>query len=104
MNTSVDFEEFRQIIENNEDESKNKASQARQANFIRKGTPIYEMLIRIQTGEQAISFFAQHGNATPIKFLNCNRSPLPAQLFRPYDLSVIFDEKALSYEYFTVSA
>lgn len=26
---SVDFDEFRQIIENNEDESKNKASQAR---------------------------------------------------------------------------
>jgi hypothetical protein len=29
LNKSVDFEEFRQIIENNEDESKNKASQAR---------------------------------------------------------------------------
>jgi hypothetical protein len=26
LNRSVDFEEFRQIIENNEDESKNKAS------------------------------------------------------------------------------
>lgn len=77
LNRSIDFEEFRLIIENNEDESKNKASQARQANFIRKGTPIYEMLVRIQTGEQAISFFAQHGNSTPIKFLNCNRAPLP---------------------------
>ena len=58
MNQSVDFEEFRQIIENNEDESKNKSMQARQANFIRKGTPIYEMLIKIKSGEQAISFFA----------------------------------------------
>jgi hypothetical protein len=28
-NRSIDFDEFRQIIENNEDESKNKASQAR---------------------------------------------------------------------------
>ena len=51
LNRSMDFEEFRQIIENNEDESKNKASQARQANFIRKGTPIYDILIKILTGE-----------------------------------------------------
>jgi hypothetical protein len=28
-NRSMDFEDFRQIIENNEDENKNKASQAR---------------------------------------------------------------------------
>lgn len=51
LNQSLEFEEFRGIIENNEDESKNKASQARQANFIRKGMPIYDMLVRIQTGE-----------------------------------------------------
>ena len=78
--------------------------QARQANFIRKGTPIYEMLIQILSGEQAISFFAQHGNATPIKFVNCNRAPVPPQLFRPYDLSVTLDEKELREEYFTISA
>lgn len=54
----MSFEEFRQIIENNEDETKSKAMQARMANFIRKGTPIYEMLIKIKSGEQAISFFA----------------------------------------------
>lgn len=47
LNKSMEFEDFRQIIENNEDESKNKASQARQANFIRKGTPIYDMLVKI---------------------------------------------------------
>ncbi len=104
QNRSIDFEDFRQIIENNEDEGKNKASLARQANFIRKGTPIYDILVKIQSGEQAISFFAQHGNATPIKFLNCNRSPVPPQLFRPYDLNVAFDEKELRDEYFTVSA
>lgn len=62
------------------------------------------MLVKIQSGEQAISFFAQHGNATPIKFLNCNRAQVPPQLFRPYDLQVVLDEKALSNEYFTVSA
>lgn len=104
LNKSMEFEDFRQIIENNEDESKNKASQARQANFIRKGTPIYDMLVKIQSGEQAISFFAQHGNATPIKFLNCNRAPVPPQIFRPYDLTVVFDEKELRDEYFTISA
>lgn len=103
-NRSMDFEDFKNIIENNQDEGKNKASEARQANFIRKGTPIYDMLVKIQTGEQAISFFAQHGNATPIKFLNCNRAPVPPQLFRPYDLTVMFDEKELRDEYFTVSA
>lgn len=47
QNRSIDFEDFRQIIENNEDEGKNKASLARQANFIRKGTPIYDMLVKI---------------------------------------------------------
>jgi hypothetical protein len=78
--------------------------QARKANFIRKGTPIYEMLMKIKSGEQAISFFAQHGNSTPIKFLNCIRTPVPAQNFRPYDLSVQVDEKAVREEYFTISA
>lgn len=104
MNKSMDFEQFRGLIESNEDESKNKSSQARQANFIRKGTPIYDILMKIVSGEQAISFFAQHGNATPIKFLNCNRSPVPPQIFRPYDISVSIDEKELRDEYFTVSA
>jgi hypothetical protein len=47
QNRSIDFEDFRQIIENNEDEGKNKASIARKANFIRKGTPIYDMLVKI---------------------------------------------------------
>lgn len=62
------------------------------------------MMIKILSGEQAISFFAQHGNATPIKFLNCNRAAVPPQLFRPYDLTVAFDEKELRDEYFTISA
>lgn len=104
MNKSMDFEQFRGLIESNEDESKNKSSQAHQANFIRKGTPIYDILVKIVTGEQAISFFAQHGNATPIKFLNCNRSPVPPQRFRPYDILVSIDENDLRDEYFTVSA
>ena len=51
MEESLDFEDLRQIIENNEDESKNKTIQVRQANFIRKGTPIFDMLIKIKSGE-----------------------------------------------------
>jgi hypothetical protein len=58
----------------------------------------------IQTGEQAISFFAKHGVNIPIKFLNCNRKPVPATQFRPYDLVVQDDEKKLKAEYFTISA
>jgi hypothetical protein len=60
--------------------------------------------MQLRTGEQAISFFAKHGNNTPIKFLNCNRKPVPPDLFRPYDLNVVKDEKALQDEYFTISA
>ena len=104
MEQSLDFETFRQIIENNEDEKKNQAIQARTANFIRRGTYIHQLLMQIKSGEQAISFFAKHGNNTPIKFLNCNRKPVPADQFRPYDLITIRDEKALDNEYFTVSA
>lgn len=76
----------------------------RKANFIRKGTAIWHMQNEIQTGEQAISFFAKHGVNIPIKFLNCNRRPVPAASFRPYDLVVEQDEKKLKEEYFTISA
>ena len=60
--------------------------------------------MQIKTGEQAISFFAKHGNNTPIKFLNCNRKPVMPDQFRPYDLITVKDEKELYDEYFTVSA
>jgi hypothetical protein len=62
------------------------------------------MVQAIQTGDQAISFFAKHGTNMPIKFLNCNRKPVPPAQYRPYDLIVIEDEKALDREYFTISA
>lgn len=40
----------------------------------------------------------------PVKFLNCNRKKVAAANFRPYDLVIIEDEKALEKEYFTISA
>jgi dynein heavy chain len=62
------------------------------------------MVQAIKTGDQAISFFAKHGTNMPIKFLNCNRRPVPVAGYRPYDLVVIEDEKKLDREYYTISA
>ena len=44
----------------------------------------------INTGEEAISFFAKYGNTTPIKYIYCkqNTEGAPAE-FRPYDLTVL---------------
>jgi len=62
------------------------------------------MVQAIMTGDQAISFFAKHGTNMPIKFLNCNRSPVAPAGYRPYDLVVEEDEKKLDREYYTISA
>jgi dynein heavy chain len=98
------FEALRDIIEKTEDEGKDQAGQARGANYISKGTYIWQLLTQIETGEQAISFFAKHGHNTPIKFVNCKRKPVPGDQFRPYDLVKVEDDKALENEYFTISA
>jgi len=79
-------------------------TELRKANFIRKNTASWHMVQAIKTGDQAISFFAKHGTNMPIKFLNCNRKPVPPAHYRPYDLVVIEDEKALDREYYTISA
>jgi dynein heavy chain len=100
----VTFEALRDIIEKTEDEGKDQVVQAREANYISKGTYIWQLLAQIETGEQAISFFAKHGANTPIKFVNCKRKPVPGDQFRPYDLVKVDDEKALESEYFTISA
>ena len=48
----------------------------------------------INTGEEAISFFAKYGNSTPIKYIYCLRNTdIPETEFRPYDLSVIKFQK-----------
>lgn len=100
------FEALRDRIESAEDAGKDRLVQAREANYISKGTYIGELLAAIETGEQAIAFFAKHGSNTPIKFVNCRRRPVPGDQFRPYDLVKVdaADEKALEGEYFTISA
>jgi len=44
----------------------------------------------INTGEEAISFFAKYANTTPIKFIYCERAKQDENSteFRPYDLIV----------------
>ena len=102
---SYDYDALKAIIEKNEDEGADHVEKARGANYISKGTYIWQLLAQIETGEQAISFFAKHGHNTPIKFVNCKRKPVPGDQFRPYDLVITGDdEKALEGEYFTISA
>lgn len=101
---ALKFDDFRNIIETNEGQTNNQVTELRKANFIRKNTAIWHMVQAIKTGDQAISFFAKHGTNMPIKFLNCNRKQVAASMFRPYDLIIIEDEKALDKEYFTISA
>lgn len=108
-NPEVTFEAFRDVIEKTEDEGNDQVAQAREANYISKGTYIWQLLSQIETGEQAISFFAKHGPNTPIKFVNCKRKPVPGDQFRPYDLVKVDPDdekakKALESEYFTISA
>ncbi len=84
-------------------EGKGAQANARANLFVEKDSYIHEQLMKIKTGEQAISFFAKHGSITPVKFLLCNRSFTPPEVFRPYDLLVV-SEKELSSEHFTISA
>lgn len=100
----INFENLRDIIEKTEDAGNDQVVESREANYISKGTYIFQLLQQIETGEHAISFFAKHGHSTPIKFVNCKRRPVPGDQFRPYDLVKVDDEKALENEYFTVSA
>lgn len=61
----------------------------------------------IQTGKDAISFFAKYGNTTPIKFISCVQIIDPDH-FRPYDLEVISksenQKELILNEYYTISA
>ncbi len=101
----VQYSDIRGVIERKEDKAKDQVVEARESHYISKGTYIYQLLSQIETGEQAISFFAKHGHNTPIKFVNCKRKPVPGDQYRPYDLVKIDEEvKELDGDYFTISA
>jgi dynein heavy chain len=59
-------------------------------------------IMNMKTGDDAVTFFARHGNNTPLKFVYCNRSD-SGDNFRPYDLDVV-PRKRIAPEYFTISA
>ena len=67
---------------------------------------VKEQIAKLGTGEDAISFFAKYGNATPIKYVNCILSPTPDEIFRPYDLGVLphVEGDITEIEYYTISA
>jgi hypothetical protein len=98
------YDEFKQMIEQQEEGTKNDLAEQRRANFIKKGTAIWHIHQGIKTGEAAISFFAKHGNNMPIKFVNCNRRPVKQSEFKPYDLVTEHNDKLLDEEFYTISA
>lgn len=100
---SLDSDELEDMLNTVDDKAENDIAIAKNSMFVEKGTPLYKQRAEIKTGEQAISFFAKHGNNTPIKIFNCNRSRVLPGVFRPYDLEVVLDEKQLHEEYFTIS-
>ncbi|GLD96990.1 hypothetical protein PINS_up005673 [Pythium insidiosum] len=56
----------------------------------------------LQTGEDAIAFFARNGSDSEIKFVHLNRAQTGVR-FRPYDL-VVVDPDDVESEHFTMSA
>jgi len=78
------------------------------------GTPLYEQVKNIKTGEDCIAFFARYGNTTGVKFLHCNRAAKTPEEgegksaveddFRPYDLRKVGEREKVNSEYFTISA
>ena len=100
---SLDSDQLEQMVNADDDEAQREMAQVSNMKFIEKDTPLYKQRAEIKTGEQAISFFAKHGNNTPIKIFNCNRAKVRSTEFRPYDLEVVLDEKKLNEEYFTIS-
>jgi dynein heavy chain, axonemal len=98
------YDEFKYLIEMQEEGTTNHFAEQRRANFIKKGTAIWHIHQGIKTGEHAISFFAKHGNNMPIKFVNCNRRVVRPSEFRPYDLVTEHNDKKLNEEYYTISA
>jgi len=77
------------------DKNSKQTNKIQHANYY---TPeVLDHLQTINSGEEAIKFFATYGNSTPIKYINCIRADSikdendnigPPKPFRPYDLLV----------------
>lgn len=83
------------------DKNSKQTNKIQHANYY---TPeVLDHLKTIDSGEEAIKFFATYGNSTPIKYINCIRADSikdesdnigPPKPFRPYDLLVLFFKDA----------
>lgn len=56
----------------------------------------------LKTGEDAIAFFAKHGDQSDLQVIHCVSARVEEGKFRPYDL-VVVDEKEKGNEYFMIS-
>lgn len=57
---------------------------------------------QLKTGEDAIAFFAKHGDQSDLQVIHCVAAHVEEGQFRPYDL-VVVDEKDKGNEYFMIS-
>ena len=72
-------------------------------NAVFEDEKVKEHVLVLQTGEDAIKFFAKYGNSTPIKFINCYQDKNKSR--RPYDLIIEHDIQKIAHhrQYYTVS-
>lgn len=59
---------------------------------------VSDVVSTLKTGVDAISFFAEYGNSTSIKFIHLNKADTGDE-FRPYDLVVVPQDKVHSEHY-----
>lgn len=74
-------------------------------------------IANVRTADDAVEFYSQYGQDSPIKFFYCNRCSNPTEAkilfsfresgsltYLPYDLIVVSKEQTSAKEYFTISA
>ncbi|GMH64114.1 hypothetical protein TrST_g1151 [Triparma strigata] len=81
------------------DETLTPADPAATANL---ALPVDPLTPTLETGEDAINFFAQHGSSSPIKFVHLVKAESGVN-FRPYDLQVV-RPKDVGTHYYTMSS
>ncbi|CAE8654731.1 unnamed protein product, partial [Polarella glacialis] len=59
-------------------------------------------LRQLRNGEDAIAYFAKHGEESDVQVIYCRRAKVAVGEFRPYDLLVVKDDE-LGSEYFMIS-
>jgi len=118
------YEEQPEILEDNNEEEKNKYEQIIKEKFIKifdpklqrdqmkesevelyikKGSKTDKIMKSITTGEKVVQFFAIYGNTTPTKFIFCEKvDHTNEHIYSPYDLKVVPRDK-IGKDYFIVT-